>query len=232
MPKEPSEPQELSARSADAYESAYMKDGEVVLQREKMTWPWYMHLFILLVGSLVIGLPLLSAAPLFVPLLAGSFLLAMWLTLSVLRVTVTRGHVHVQYGLIGPKIPISSIEQCQAEDYDFWKYGGYGIRYSLTDGSWAFNMLGDKGKAVRIHYRTPSGRLRKILLASRHPNALADAIQQARRAQGHQVEPMGDDLLAEQLDALLYSEEQAVTAPQEGQVTEVEQVEQATQRKP
>ena len=49
-------------------------------------------------------------------------------------------------------------------------------------------MLGDKGKAVRVHYRTSRGKLKKVIIASHHPNALAESINQARAA----LTPAGD----------------------------------------
>lgn len=124
---------------------------------------------------------------LLLPLLAfalAAFIIAMMVTL---RVTVTRDDVAVQYGVFGPKIPIESIIECKAENYSLMKYGGYGIRLSPIDGSWAFNMLGDKGKAVRIHYKKKSGGIRKILIASHHHHMLADAINRQRLAHGHDV---------------------------------------------
>lgn len=182
-------------RAADEYEAEFMGSGDGVLHREKLSYPAW---FLALAGTAIAGG---YAAGIWQVLQAGDpkglavlaavlpLMLVMMVMVSTLRVTVTRDQVAVQYGPIGPQIPIDSIEHCEAEDYEFWKYGGYGVRYSPIEGAWCYNMLGDKGKAVRIHYRTKSGALRKVLVASPRHHVLADAINRARMARGHEVPP-------------------------------------------
>lgn len=177
----------------DEYEAEYMGDSEVV-HREKISYPkpflWVVGALLTLGVAAQIGLMASSGVALpvlLLPLLAfalAAFIIAM---MATLRVTVTRDDVAVQYGVFGPQIPIESIIECKAENYSLMKYGGYGIRLSPIDGSWAFNMLGDKGKAVRIHYKKKSGGIRKILIASHHHHMLADAINRQRLAHGHDV---------------------------------------------
>jgi hypothetical protein len=87
----------------------------------------------------------------------------------------------VQYGLFGPRIPVRDIERCEAIDYDWKQYGGWGIRYG-RDGSVAYNMMGDGGRAVKIVHRSAKGKSKTVLVASRDPERLAAAIQQARAA--------------------------------------------------
>ena len=53
----------------------------------------------------------------------------LWALFSVLRISVSRDEVYVQYGLFGPRIAVRDIERCEAVDYDWKKYGGWGIRY-------------------------------------------------------------------------------------------------------
>lgn len=177
----------------DEYEAEYMGDFEVV-HREKISYPkpffWIVGALLTLGVAAQIGLMASSGValpvlllPLFAFVLAA-FVIAM---MATLRVTVTSEKVAVQYGIFGPQIPIDSIVQCEAENYSLMKYGGYGIRFSPIDGSWAFNMLGDKGKAVRIHYKKKSGGIRKILIASQNHHLLADAINRQRLALGHDV---------------------------------------------
>ena len=180
------EPTKKNARVADAYEAAYMGADEEVSHREKISYPRWFRLmmpFVLAtilttasVGSALAGEPLGA-------LLAGLMLpvaLLGWIVMSTLRVTVTSKKLHVQYGLWGPSIPLESIEHCEAEHYSVWKYGGYGIRYSITEKAWCYNMLGDKGQAVRIHWRDENGKLKKTLVASENHVALASAIERAR----------------------------------------------------
>jgi hypothetical protein len=197
-----------------------------VLHRDKMKAPrffqWLM-LFCLIAGLIGTGSAVFQQglALIWAPIVLLMGLAFVWLNFMALRVVVTPKTVYIQYGLLGPKIPIESITHCEAEEYSIWKYGGYGIRYSLFDGSWAFNMLGDKGRAVRIHYRLPSGRERKIVLSSHEPQALADAINHAR---GRSV----DEASAEEEDTVLFSETQSA----EGIAVEVEsEVEVAEEQK-
>lgn len=200
-------------RKPDAYESEYMEDDDVV-HREKISLPAWFKWFVLAAISGALGFAGVEAFQAgdmaTVGMLAALFpvMLFMMTMLAVLRVTVTKEQVNIQYGPIGPRIPLDRIEHCEAEDYQFWKYGGYGIRYSVIDGSWCFNMLGDKGKAVRIHYRTDSGKLRKIIVASRHHHLLADAINRQRIALGHDVpaELAPDDVELGIDDEVVFSE--------------------------
>jgi hypothetical protein len=127
-----------------------------------------------------IGAVVAAHAPIFVPLLTGLPLVLIWLLFAVLRVSVTREALHVQYGLFGPKIPIEDVERCEAVDYDWKQFGGWGIRYG-RDGSTVYNMLGDQGRAVKVVYK--KGQAKKtVLLSSRDPERLAAAVNQARAA--------------------------------------------------
>lgn len=180
-------------RSPDEYEAEFMGDGDDVVHREKLTYPTWFLYFLGAALTLGLGMGLVgsiqSGDPAAIALMAGMipFMALLMLFGSTLRVTVTRDELAVQYGPIGPKIPIDRIELCEAENYSLWKYGGYGIRYSVIEGAWCYNMVGDKGKAVRIHYRTESGALKKVLVASPRHHALADAINRARIAKGHEL---------------------------------------------
>jgi DNA-binding transcriptional LysR family regulator len=101
------------------------------------------------------------------------------LLFSVLRITVTGKEILVQYGLFGPKIPIDRIQSCKAIVYNWRDYGGWGIRRG-ADGSWAYNMMGDAGRAVRVEWTDEKGNKQVTLLASRDPEALARAVAEAR----------------------------------------------------
>lgn len=180
-------------RPPDEYEAEFMGRGEEIVHREKLSYPRWFQAFLAVAVAMGLGLgawgsfqagdmAALALMAGMMPVMAFFIMMA-----STLRVTVTRDHVNVQYGPIGPRIPIDKIEHCEAEDYAVWKYGGYGIRYSLIEGAWCYNMVGDKGKAVRVHYRTASGALKKVLIASPRHHALADAINRARAGKGHDV---------------------------------------------
>lgn len=167
-----------SASAPDPYAAKYMSGGGGALYFAKLTAPRVFHLLFLLPILVSTGSALLAHAPFFVPLLTLLPLLLVWALFSTLRISVTRKEVHVQYGLFGPSIPIEAIESCEACDYDWKQYGGWGIRYG-RDGSVAYNMLGDGGRAVRITYKKGK-KTKKVLLAAKDPERLATAIQQAR----------------------------------------------------
>lgn len=177
-------------RQPDEYEARFMSDGGTIVHREKMSFPawfrWLMGFAIMLGlslgiwGSAVAG----DLMPVLFQLALMPAMLFFMVLMSTLRVTVTDAQVTIQYGPWGPRIPLDRIEKCEAEDYQLWKYGGYGIRYSIVERAWCYNMIGDKGKAVRIEYRTDSGKLKRVLVASASHVALANAINQARGA-GH-----------------------------------------------
>jgi hypothetical protein len=169
-----------TARAPDPYEAKYMEGEGGALYHDKFPAPPIYHLFFLLPLLIQITAVVAAHAPIFVPLLTGLPLVLLWLLFAVLRVSVTPKEVHVQYGLFGPKIPIADVERCEAVDYDWKQYGGWGIRYG-RDGSTVYNMLGDQGRAVKLVY-TKGGASKTVLLSSRDPERLAAAVNQARAA--------------------------------------------------
>jgi hypothetical protein len=169
---------DLQAPSPDPYEAKYMSGPDGALYFAKITAPRFFHLLFLLPLLVSTGSALLAHAPLLVPLFSAIPLFFVWILFSALRISVTSREVHVQYGLLGPKIPIEAIESCEACEYDWKQYGGWGIRYG-RDGSVAYNMLGDGGRAVRITYKK-GAKTKKVVLSARDPERLAAAIQQAR----------------------------------------------------
>jgi hypothetical protein len=151
----------------------------MVVMRDKISMHPVFHVVIWTAIVAMIALILATAGPTvaaILPVLAGLAALSMTATL---RTTVTQENVHIQYGFIGPTIPTASITSVKAVDYSWWKYGGWGIRYSLLDQSWCYNMIGDGGKAVEIQYKK-NGKQKKILVASKQNALLADAILQAK----------------------------------------------------
>lgn len=174
------------ARPPDPYERTYMPGEGVVLYRDKNRASWHLHAVFALSTMAVFGAALAAggAAGGAVGLAIGLPMIALlWLLFAVLRVTVSEGHVSVQYGLFGPKIPIAAIESAEAVRYDWKKFGGWGIRRSLTgEVEWLYNMPGDGGNAVRIIWRDAKGRRRIHLIGSRRAEELARQIGRARAA--------------------------------------------------
>jgi hypothetical protein len=185
--EESKEPGLPGARIPDEYEAKYMA-GEGVFYRDKIKVPGKFLLILalpLVIQLLTIVALSLTGQPI-IGVLIGMPITAVVLAIvtllfAVLRVTVTRKEVIVQYGLFGPRIPLESIRDARAVEYDWKTYGGWGIRRGL-DGSWAYNMMGDAGRAVRLEWTDARGKKQVTLVASPSPDALARAIQEARVA--------------------------------------------------
>jgi hypothetical protein len=186
------EPEEPSRAKADAYASRYMSGPRGALYHDKIVAPWWFHL--LLVAPILVLI-----VTVFLPGGKPSALLGMipvalvWLLFSVLRVSVSEDELFIQYGLFGPRIPIADVVSCEAVEYDWKKYGGWGIRFGV-DGSVAYNMMGDRGRAVRIVYRK-GARTKTVLVASPDPERLALAVQQARVLSASRAYADGDPKL-------------------------------------
>ena len=136
-----------------------MRGAGTILHREKRTWRFHWVLLIpalyTLVGSVLTFAGVLpkSSPGIGVMLAAlGVFFTALWATLLALRIVVSERQVTVQYGLWGPTLQVADIVECKAIDYDWTRFGGWGIRRSF-DGTWAYSLMGDGGRAVEIAWR-------------------------------------------------------------------------------
>jgi len=172
------------ARPPDLYERRYMAAEGTVLYRHKHRAPWQLHA-IFLASLLAMGGAALAAGGLAgaaVGLAVGVPMLALvWILFSVLRVSVSEAHVNVQYGLFGPKIPLTAIDQAEVVQYDWRRFGGWGIKRSLA-GEWIYNMPGDGGRAVRLVWRNARGKRRVVLVGSPRADELLQQIGRAQRA--------------------------------------------------
>jgi hypothetical protein len=167
-------------RVPDAYERDYMRGEGTVLYRDK-TSSWQMTAICAAVAAVAIVKMLLAPALWAEGVIGLAILTVVWLLFSVLRVTVSEGHVNIQLGLFGPKIPISAIESAEAVQYDLKGFGGWGIRRNRA-GEWLYNLPGDGRRAVRIAWRTRKGKRRVTYVATRESEQLSATIEQARAA--------------------------------------------------
>ncbi|MEO7091805.1 MAG: hypothetical protein ABI175_01060, partial [Polyangiales bacterium] len=202
------------ADEGDEYERRYMPGDGGVLHRAKMRAPWWFFLFFLVpiaieivaFGTLALTVPTFPKGLLLAPALLIPIFGMLALLFAVLRVTVSRKMVHVQYGLFGPKIPIDAIQSADVVSYDWKKYGGWGIRRG-RDGSWAYNMVGDSGRAVKVVWTSPKGKTHTHLLVASDPDALAGAIARARigdaRGAASAVRLRVDDETSKNAEALI-----------------------------
>ncbi|PRP90150.1 hypothetical protein ENSA5_67680 [Enhygromyxa salina] len=170
---------EGAGRLPDAYEAEYMSGEGTVLYRDKSRAPWPLHAIFGAVSLFTIGAAFVGSGAWIETVATVLVLLPVWLLFSVLRVTVSEGHVNVQYGLFGPKIPISAIESAEMVEYDWKRFGGWGIRLN-SEGGWVYNMPGDGGRAVRIAWRDRKGNAKVTYVGSLQSEQLAAQINQAR----------------------------------------------------
>lgn len=173
------EPVDGGGRLPDPYEAEYMQGEGVVLYRDKSRAPWPLHAIFGAISVFTIASAFTAPGAWVGVALTMPLLLMMWLLFSVLRVTVSQGHVNVQYGLFGPKIPVGAIESAEAVEYDWKQFGGWGIRLN-TKGEWMYNMPGDGGRAVRIVWRNKKGKQRTTYVGSLQSDDLAAQISAAR----------------------------------------------------
>jgi hypothetical protein len=179
---------------SDAFEQEYMADGSAVRHRDKrvsrgmaaiLAVPALFTLFLTFIigfGNAGADRPLPDVALPFV--LAGLVAFAMMfallsLTFAVLRTIVTEREVIVRYGLWGPSIALEHITSCRVVDYEWTKFGGWGIRRGVG-GTWAY--VPGPGQVVELRYDDGSGE-RTVQIGAFEAHSLAHAIDRAREAQ-------------------------------------------------
>jgi hypothetical protein len=168
-------------RPPDAYERDYMRGEGMVLYRDKTSSPWQLHTLFGVIAAAIITSAVVTPGGWISAAMGLPIIATLWLLFSILRVSVSQGHVNVQLGLFGPKIPIAAIESVEALDYDWKQFGGWGIRLNAK-GEWMYNLPGDGGRAVKMIWRDRKGRRKVTYVASRENEQLAAAIESARAA--------------------------------------------------
>jgi hypothetical protein len=170
-------PAEARIEAPDPYQEKYMAGPDGLLHYDKIKAPkWWSAILLIPLANLIAMFAL--PVPWFMLLGPVIILPIVWMLFSVLRVTVTRKELIIQYGLFGPRIPIDAIESAEATTYKWSTYGGWGIRRGW-DGTICYNMAGDGGRAVKIVYEE-NGKKKTILVATQNTEALARAIAEAR----------------------------------------------------
>jgi hypothetical protein len=166
-------------RPPDDYERQYMPTGDDVVFRDKAVAPrWLLGLVLVAVLGVAVALPL-GHLPWWTALavlgVGGAGMIGN-LMLWIIRTTLTREKLVVHYGFLRDEIDLASIEDCSAVDLPLtrrWRVGwGIGIRGS-------YYTVGTQ-RAVKLRYRTESGRIRTLWLSSEDPEALAQAVNEAR----------------------------------------------------
>jgi hypothetical protein len=177
--------------NGDEFEQRFMRDGSRILHRDKHVsrgmaamlgvpglFTIGLSIFVGLTNATAdkplppVALPFVMAAM----VVFGLAFLTMAVAFAVLRVVVTEKEVHVKYGLWGPSISLASVTSVRVIDYQWHKYGGWGIRRG-ADGSWAY--VARSGPVVELCY-TEGAETKKLLIGAEDAAGLARAIQEAR----------------------------------------------------
>jgi hypothetical protein len=99
-------------------------------------------------------------------LLLFAILILLMLNFYKLKITITNEYFDFRFGLIGNKIRIKDIQQCEVVDITFKNYLGAGIRYGF-DGTLAYNTR--FGKAVRLKVKD---RKRDYVITTNEPERI------------------------------------------------------------
>ncbi len=176
---------------SDPFESKFMADEADVRYRDKRVsrgmagilaapalFSWALAVFVAFANASS-DKPVPAAA---LPFVVGAIALfgvgfaVLSLTFAVLRTVVTSQSVIVRYGLWGPEIPLSAIVGCKVMDYDFTKFGGWGLRRGVG-GVWAY--VPGPGKVVEIEYEE-GGATKRVQIGAEDAARLATEIERAR----------------------------------------------------
>jgi hypothetical protein len=122
-------------------------------------------------------------APIMIP--AGLLVLLILALVSQffsLRTAIGGGMLVFGFGLFRKRIHVSRLRSYAPTAYRWQDYGGWGIRWG-RDGTTAYNVMGDRGVAVRITVDR-DGRARGYLFSSRQPEAVCRALDEELAAAG------------------------------------------------
>lgn len=178
---------DLPAQRPDLYEAQYMSaDGGILHERRRMPGWFFALMGVIAVVELGASAAAMSVFP---ALIALPVLAAVTLLLSHLRVVLTREHLHIQYGLWGPKVAVQDIVSMRVEPYSMMRYGGFGIRRSL-DGFWAYSTPGGNGQCLVIEARDGKGGTRKLCVTLDRAAEFKQRIEEMQSSTRVRVAPM------------------------------------------
>ncbi len=190
---------------ADDYEREFM-EGDALYREKSVSRGGFAFLAGLatLIGSLspilFLTLPEGARWAALMPLPSALITAACAVLFVTLRVAVTRSHVHVQYGLAGPKIAVERITAVRAERYSWREWGGWGVKMR-GKGQWAYSSTAAGDGGVRIEHLGEDGAPCVTWVSAKDPAVLVEAIERARHggsyreAQRVRVDVEADDEL-------------------------------------
>jgi hypothetical protein len=96
-------------------------------------------------------------------------------TFSTARIVVSEGEVHIQLGLVGPRIPIDEIAGARLAPSGSNRIG-MGVRNDLR-GTTSYTLWGDNARAVHIEHKNGT----RLVVVMKEPEAMVQAIEEAMR---------------------------------------------------
>lgn len=111
------------------------------------------------------------------PFLAAGIVALTTLFFSAMRTTVTATELTVQYGTLGPRIPLAAIEHAEVVPLGALERLAFGPKYRGSDG-WSYISPGQT-HGVRVRWRDGK-KGGQVLVGARDANALLAAIEEGR----------------------------------------------------
>jgi hypothetical protein len=155
------------------------KGGGTGLHRERVTWPgWFLvSLVLVLVGGYGAALGAFGSTPLWTLLLALPLLLAgygVW-RLRFLEIEFGREGVGYGFGGIRRRVPRGRVHLAEAKNYPLARYMGWGYRIGWEPRERAYSVLGCR-RGVLLTFDDERGRRSKVFLSSREPEKAVEAL--------------------------------------------------------
>lgn len=178
---------------ADDYEREFM-EGDALHREKSVSRGGFAFLAGLatLIGSLspilFLTLPEGARWAALLPLPSALITAACAVLFVTLRVAVTKTHVHVQFGLAGPKIPVERITGVRADTYSWREWGGWGVK-TRGKGQWAYSNPAAGPGGVRIEYLDEESEPAVAWVSAKDPAVLVEAIERARHGGSYREAP-------------------------------------------
>ena len=145
---------------------------------------WFEAVILVGVVALIVGVAASAAGgqagwptyALFYPFMAllGALLLFAFAAFRRLCIVVSDTELRLAFGILRKSVPLTAIQSCEAKDYRWLTYGGWGIRYALG-GRRAWSLPGaPRGVEVTV---AEGRRVRRYFVSSRSPELLAEALR-------------------------------------------------------
>ncbi len=115
-------------------------------------------------------------APDWILLAVALLLLVITVNFAILTVKITLRGISVGYCIVRHNIPWGNVADCYQDKASTVRYGGFGIRLGLVNGTWrlVYNTIGDP----RVVIQKRQGRIREFVFSTRNPEGVIRAIRE------------------------------------------------------